>query len=206
MKEIPMLFNTAMVRAILEERKTQTRRLTRETFVRENPIAKGYFENEGGQPVKAPARVGDRIYVRETIRPAWTRELGDGAEYAADHAVLPVDVENDASGDRHHRRNLAFNWGVRCECAYDDNGNNTAKWIPSIHMPKWAARIWLEVTGVRAEPLQHITVRDAMAEGCARMRDFPVVWDECYGETPFCWKRNPYVWVIGFRRVANHGA
>lgn len=171
MKEIGMLFNTSMVRAILEERKTQTRRLTRETFVRENPIAKGYFENEGGQPVKAPARVGDLIYVRET----WAELTNGDIVYRAEWAVTPADPA-------------------------------TFRWRSALHMPKKIARIWLEVTGVRAEPLQHITVRDMAAEGCGTMRDFPRVWDECYGKTPYSWKSNPFVWVIEFKRAVRHGA
>ena len=170
MKEIGMLFNTAMVRAILEGRKTQTRRLTKEKFVRENPIAKGYFENEAGAPVQPPARVGDRIYVRET----WAKCKVSGRYiYRATLYSLFADLLN---------------------------------WRPSLHMPKAAARIWLEVTGVRAEPLQHITVRDAAAEGCGTMRDFPRVWDGCYGKTPYSWKSNPFVWVVEFRRVEHHGA
>ena len=166
-----MLFNTAMVRAILEGRKTQTRRLTKENFVRENPIAKGYFENEAGAPVRPPARVGDLIYVRET----WAKTAGGEIVYNAEWAVAPV---NPA----------------------------VFRWRPSLHMPKAAARIWLEVTGVRAEPLQHITVRDAAAEGCGTMRDFPRVWDACYGKTPYSWKSNPFVWVVEFRRAEHHGA
>ncbi|MBP5531488.1 MAG: hypothetical protein J6Y54_05610 [Lentisphaeria bacterium] len=188
MKEIPMLFNTAMVRAILEDRKTQTRRLTREIFVRENPIAKGYFENEGGQPVKAPARVGDLIYVRE----AWCPIGQFPGEppmywYKADYPNWP-DEEPDG-------------WLGPSEV-----GNEPDRWRPSFHMPKAAARIWLEVTGVRAEPLQHITVRDAAAEGCGTMRDFPRVWDACYGKTPYSWKSNPFVCVVEFKRAVRHGA
>ena len=171
MKEIGMLFNTAMVRAILEGRKTQTRRLTKENFVRENPIARGYFENEAGTPVRPPARVGDRIYVRES----WLQLPSGKYEYRADYPARSF-------------------W------------NLARKWSPSLHMPKAAARIWLEVTGVRAEPLQHITVRDAVAEGCGTMRDFPRVWDACYGKTLYSWKSNPFVWVVEFRRAEHHGA
>ena len=179
MKEIPMLFNTVMVRASLEGRKTQTRRLTRETFVRENPIAQGYFENEAGALVKAPARVGDLIYVREK----WTT-FQNGYIYRAD---------------------LHTDDGRLWPNPLPPNPDMVL-WRPSLHMPKKAARIWLEVTGVRAEPLQHITVCDAAAEGCSRMREFPRVWDDCYGGTPYSWQRNPFVWVIDFRPVVHHGA
>ena len=174
MKEIPMLFNAEMVNAIRTGGKTQTRRLTKENYVRENPIAQGFFENEAGALVKAPARVGDLIYVRET----WGTDRSGKTLYRADYAV--------PNGDRILERLI--------------------RWRPSLHMPKAAARLWLEVTGVRAEPLQHITVRDAAAEGCSRMRDFSRVWNDCYGGTPYSWQNNPFVWVIDFRPVVHHGA
>ena len=81
-----------------------------------------------------------------------------------------------------------------------------ARWKPSIHMPKWAARIWLEVTGVRVERLQAISRGDAMTEGCPfpNMADgeaprewFAEVWKSTGGD----WDANPWVWVIDFKRI-----
>lgn len=91
-------------------------------------------------------------------------------------------------------------------------------WRPSIHMPRWASRITLEITGIRAEKLQDISAEDAMAEGAkespqpyatmysfaevmrTRYREgFANLWESIYG--PGSWDANPWVWVIGFRRV-----
>ena len=81
-----------------------------------------------------------------------------------------------------------------------------ARWKPSIHMPKWAARIWLEITGLRVERLQSISRGDAMAEGCPlpNMADgedprdwFAEVWKSTGGD----WAANPWVWVIDFKRI-----
>ena len=81
-----------------------------------------------------------------------------------------------------------------------------ARWKPSIHMPKWAARIWLEISSVRVERLQSISRGDAMAEGCPfpNMADgedprdwFAEVWKSTGGD----WAANPWVWVIDFKRI-----
>lgn len=236
MKEKPILFSGEMVRAILAGRKTQTRRIVKpqpQTCLQYELafVKRGYWrypskglakmwsaryaignipEDELNRRWTPPCCFGDMLYVRETFRPAWTREMEDGAEYAADHAVLPVDVENGASGCHHHRCNQAFRWEARCECAYDENGNNIAKWIPSIHMPKWAARIWLKVREVRVERLREITEADATAEGTTvpengTARDaFRRVWEACYGTES--WMANPYVWVIEFERKERKNA
>jgi len=213
MKEKPILFSGEMVRAILAGRKTQTRRIVKPQ-PDEDGLARllspGEWHDTSAKVYAPPCEPGDLLYVRETFRPAWTREMEDGAEYAADHAVLPVDVENGASGCHHHRCNQAFRWEARCECAYDENGNNIAKWIPSIHMPKWAARIWLKVREVRVERLREITEADATAEGTTvpengTARDaFRRVWEACYGTES--WMANPYVWVIEFERKERKNA
>ncbi len=75
-------------------------------------------------------------------------------------------------------------------------------WTPSIHMPRWASRITLEITGVRVERLQDISAEDAAAEGLtdrAKMHDFGVLWSSIYGDES--WQANPWVWVIEFKRV-----
>ena len=213
MKEKPILFSGEMVRAILAGRKTQTRRIVKPQPDEDGLaclLSTGEWHDTSAKVYAPPCGPSDLLYVRETFRPAWTREMEDGAEYAADHTVLPVDVENGDSGCHHHRCNQAFRWEARCECAYDENGNNIAKWIPSIHMPKWAARIWLKVREVRVERLREITEADATAEGTTvpengTARDaFRRVWEACYGTES--WMANPYVWVIEFERKERKNA
>jgi hypothetical protein len=93
-----------------------------------------------------------------------------------------------------------------------DNFARDRKWRPSIHMPRWASRITLEVTGVRVERLQDISEADAREEGClpvvhgdgavdcgTRKTAFRALWDSING--PDSWGANPFVWVVEFRRV-----
>ena len=183
----PILFNTEMVRAILDGRKTCTRRLVR-FLPGENPQWTGYIRdglmlyNGRNEPciIKVPYQPGDTLYVRET----W--------------CGLPV---NEAG----HMRGHTIYY-------YKADGEHRPKgwrgtWHPSIHMPKEAARIWLKVTDVRVERLQDMTDDDAEAEGCfdytSTALGFFDVWDStikksdlnCYG-----WDANPWVWVIEFER------
>lgn len=173
----PILFNTEMVRAILDGRKTVTRRCVK--FLHgENPNWTGYIKdglmlyNGRNEPCckNPPYKPGDILYVRETfVQPArhifW---------YKAD--------DNDFL-------------------------KNCTTWRTSIHMPKEAARIWLKVTDVRVERLQEITDEQAEKEGCcdytSTSNGFCHLWDstikksdlDCYG-----WNANPWVWVIEFER------
>jgi len=97
----------------------------------------------------------------------------------------------------------------------NDRGFTDCKWKPSIHMPRWASRITLEVTGVRVERVQAITEADAEAEGIAFMRDIPdadetltakvlfeILWESINAKRGYGWDVNPWVWVVEFRRVA----
>ena len=191
----PILFNTEMVRAILDGRKTCTRRLVR-FLPGENPQWTGYIRdglmlyNGRNEPciIKAPYQPGDTLYVRET----W--------------CGLPV---NEAG----HMRGHTIYY-------YKADGELRPKgwrgtWHPSIHMPKEAARIWLKVTDVRVERLQEITPQGAWKEGarCSCLHPVPDcagnktafvnIWNstikkadlDCYG-----WDANPWVWVIEFER------
>ena len=229
MKERPMLFSAPMVRAILDGRKTVTRRIVKPVkFYPDfgcavgqvggawrygSPAALGLRERgdhwsvvlEGdvlqrmctseaygwgagaGCPYGVPG--GDRLYVRET----WA------APHAYDH-LPPRLIPQDA---RIHY------------AATEDRGG--LLWRPSIHMPRWASRITLEVTGVRVERLQDISEADAVAEGCKPIRpelvqdglivrpgrsaveEFRLVWEQIHGGGS--WEKNPFVWVVTFRRI-----
>jgi hypothetical protein len=186
----PILFNTEMVRAILDGRKTCTRRLVKPQpdekhtfplgFVTDSTEKKevgcfGFAANEYGgsiQYVKPPYRYapGDILYVRET----W-KKAPNGYYYYED-------------------------W-------QRDDIADVTKWKPSIHMPKEAARIWLKVTNVRVERLQDMTDDDAEAEGCfdytSTALGFPDVWDSTIKKSDldrYGWDASPWVWVIEFER------
>lgn len=203
MKERPILFSAPMVRAILDGKKTQTRRivkplplrLNRETNsmeIDEEAMADGRIMrlNRFGQP-------GDRLWVRET----W----GYHPDYS--ESCRRVDYRADPGH------------------TYDGH-----RWRPSIHMPRWASRISLEVVSVRVERLHDISEADALAEGIKRYSFRPDDgWPLCDGYTHLpddgkctlyptaaeayrelwesingtgSWDANPWVWVIEFKKVA----
>lgn len=230
--ERPILFNTDMVRAILDEKKTCTRRVIKNKYdnayitffenkygkrlvYMQNDTPKDIIHEDGSrtchlkayEEIKKPYQVGDILWVRET----WC------------DATTDLDVDSN------------FELG---DCKYifkaDDNGRmqpiielDVKRWRPSIHMPKEAARIFLEVTCVRAERLKDITEDGAKAEGIREytkdgelfkyavnedqyrwsvmprspIEAFKDLWNTCYN-WPKCWEYNPWVWVIEFRRRA----
>jgi hypothetical protein len=201
--EKPILFSCPMVRAILEGRKTQTRRVVKkdippryhdvfpESFGTCHWLWSKETSGEGAEqqdlfPLVAPYQVGDRLWVRET----WAT-IRDEDECS----IATLTEMNDAGP---------------ATVFYRDTANHiTGKWRPSIFMPRWASRITLEVTGVRVERLQDISEVDAnreglelcIEEGCGCIRNrFMRLWDSINGKT--CpWESNPWVWVYEFRRV-----
>lgn len=232
MKLRPILFSAPMVRAILDGRKTVTRRIVKSApsdagGVEEQIAAPSCIDMAPGTPFwrwlvsggvsagfRSPYGVpGDRLWVRETWR---TQELAgglDGIRYAADDAFRPIDNTTEA----------AEAWVT----AHDKRD----RWRPSIFMRLWMSRITLEVTDVRVERLHAITEEDAEREGVERFRfyepgddlgdeinghgyapplcsylgAFEELWDAINGKrTP--WADNPWVWRVAFRRVAADGA
>ena len=202
MKERPIIFSTPMVQAILEERKTQTRRVCKWNVI--NPIWTGKRWAEAGNDntvhfeIKCPhGKPGDLLWVRETtiIAPKnWVKKRFNNI--------------TDSDGDGRVIQYLATHPNT------DAARNYGLKKTPSIHMPKWAARIWLEITGVRVERVQEISHADAVAEGyeeCepnnygtgSRARDwFACLWDSINGKKNGCsWAENPWVWIVEFKRV-----
>ena len=199
----PILFNTAMVQAILDSRKTTTRRIIKVNtdldFIGCSStggdfdtaaFGKGCYEKildaKIIERVKAPYMPGDILYVRET----WgiSNPLGDFAR-------------NNRTAEYVYK--AGYSKGERIPIAREQE-KNLGVWKPSIHMPKVAARIFLKVTSVRVERLQDITEEGIRAEGITEefppiARDnFQELWDSTTKE--YRWRLNPYVWVISFER------
>lgn len=204
MKERPILFSAPMVRAILEGRKTQTRReisvqVWRAAGCADHAQAVScvdgkwqYADNDGWQDFRAPvAPFGDaRLWVRENgwERPERTpKMMREGAD-TWERYYYDADVE---PRDHVQTREQFKAWGFKRR--------------PSIHMPRWACRILLEVTGVRTERLQDISAWDCEAEGCGHVMPFSAqqmyrqLWVSINGASS--WNENPWVWVIEFKRT-----
>lgn len=213
-RELPILFNTEMVRAILEGRKTVTRRvINRDITNRCDVDTDGTllcFEDEYGDHISPEKlsryQVGDILYVRET----WN--------------ICNMDIENDSitfiyKADEPYEDKKARTVRVSDEI-YDKYNESIAEsnpeWRPSIHMPKEAARIWLKVTAVRVERLQEINCQDIMKEGmnpkwCVNLNHmsykFQKLWDSTIKKSErdlYGWDANPWVFVYEFERI-EHG-
>jgi len=195
LNEHPILFSGPMVRAILDGRKTMTRRVVKDTCPF---VTVAYFDEEterwywttGAERERLPTDLclgkcpygqpGDQLWVRET----WLsyRHLHKNGRdealliYRADGEDLPKQARG-------------------------------TKWRPSIFMPRWASRITLEITAVRVERVQDIGDEDAEAEGlswcnAASPRDkFQCLWNSLNAKRGYGWEANPWVWVIAFKRV-----
>lgn len=211
----PILFNTEMVRAILDGRKTCTRRLVKPQweecpvcrYVHDEYIYDKMAENvycaRCGYPLeperRSPYQLGDILYVRETWQ--YLYEL-DGNEQFIEVTGKYYYAATDT---------IPFNTYV------DENGveHDHAPWKPSIHMPKEAARIWLKVTNVRVKRLQEMTQEDAEKEGAnekvdpktkfreSTLLNFSRIWNSTIKKADldrYGWNANPWVWVIEFER------
>ena len=189
MKEHPILFSGGMVKAILEGRKTQTRRV-----MKEQDQANWPWPILSHCPYGA---VGDRLWVRE----AWRTEKGIDKMDAAQMVAACLDAGYSApwAPIRYEADKRFDNW---------DQGQEVGRLRPSIHMPRWASRITLEVVNVRVERLRDISEADAKAEGAdfaqsddGDLNAFNNMWDVINEKRGFTWMSNPWVWVIEFRRV-----
>lgn len=192
MKMKPILFNIQMVQAILDGRKTTTRRIIK---VNNNLEFMGFKEWKAlwgkgcciHETIKAPYMPGDILYVRET----WgiSNPLGDFAR-------------NNRTAEYVYK--AGYSKGERIPMAREQE-KNLGVWKPSIHMPKVAARIFLKVTSVRVERLQDIAEQGIKAEGITEewpphaMDKFQELWDSTTKE--YKWRLNPWVWVIEFERI-----
>ncbi len=219
-KEIPILMSTPMVIATIEDRKKMTRRLKGLENINNCPdnwahdgggwknpegqsaILFGTKNGEHEEIIKLPWNVGDILYVRESWQ--HTRNLG-------------INEEDENSGYIYKASQNGKDW---------ESSDENWTWKPSIHLPKAASRIWLEVTDVRVERLKDITQEDAISEGIGRewdgskfwyedysnpkamlrqqpLESFKTLWQKINGEKN--WNSNPWVWCVSFSVLSTTG-
>lgn len=203
---LPILFNTDMVQAILDGRKTVTRRVmkpqplyyTGRRYIFADECCPKKWEDCDNIIETYQYQPGDILYVRET----W--------------AFLPC-VECMREGEECGRAKTTYEDST-CEaegCFVYRAGHphpDRVSWSPSIHMPKEAARIWLRVTDVRVERLQEITIGGCEKEGCwcghnGDIFVFKALWDSTVKKDDlksYGWDANPWVWVIEFKKCEKH--
>ncbi|PKO03060.1 MAG: hypothetical protein CVU43_04575 [Chloroflexi bacterium HGW-Chloroflexi-5] len=219
MKERPILFSGEMVRAILEGRKTQTRRVIKPqpswrypgnyersytmSFIRGVWCATVGFgmAQEGYRFFNCPYEKGMMLWVREAYLPdppadgTWDDVVYMGCKNAP-LSMIPEKFRNQS------------------HCLYKSTWKGLDLiWKPSIHMPRWASRILLEVVSVRVERVQDISLKDINAEGTpytldpakrpygTRHEQFQRLWDSINEKRGLPWESNPWVWVIEFKKV-----
>lgn len=195
-----MIFNSDMVRAILDGRKTQTRRPVKFPFKDRNlgcELSGNELAGElsSGNYLNSPfGKPGDRIWVRETFQgPLFDIDQMDA--YCKDSAPFEKTQFCVYKAD-----------GKPAPEFFDADDNLHCCWRPSIHMQRWASRLLLEITSVRVERIRSMSQDDARAEGVIAASGsmeaglaFRELWDSIYGEES--WKANPWVWVIEFERI-----
>lgn len=229
-KERPILFSGAMVRALIEGSKTQTRRIVKDnpptdwvpvvgcyhpTVVdkrgEEVPGAEVFGASDENYGRVCPyGQPGDRLWVRETwgvVSGAWA-ENGNLTDWTPDRPTTAINEMPFGSG--YYSGHVIYAADGSHEWAGDDDGfGERSAWHPSIHMPRAASRILLEITAVRVERLQDISEADAIAEGCRNTTHLPCgrfanenfehLWWSIHGDDS--WEANPWVWVVEFQRV-----
>ena len=190
MRELPILMNGEMVRAILDGTKTQTRRPVTLSVGNDNRFPTGKYTvmniTDPRAVQYAPYSEGDTLWVRET----WQ--------------------DTRSPGEPQNARQIMYR--------ADDN-RSLIGWRPSIHMPRWAARIFLTVTSVRVERLNQVTNQDILREGIrsgscnvcihaggsgcehcfSMLNPFRTLWDSIYAKRGLGWSNNPWVWVTEFK-------
>ena len=195
MKEHSIMMSAEMVKAILDGRKTMTRRTGGLNKINENPnhwfgipenIEEGAlwrFNNYNGSSliVKCPYQIGDRLWVKET----WAEPFNRTTDKDSETPLYKADI---------------YPSFLKCY-----------KWKPSIFMPRWASRITLLITEVKTERVQEISHspfdQDCHAEGFNNpsdlcLNDFMQCWNSLNAKRGYGWEKNPWVWVIGFRTDA----
>lgn len=237
MKERPILFNTEMVKAILEGRKTQTRRVLSnqpdkncdEAFLGLDGIwcfSKPTLSKRisySGDDIKCPfGQVGDRLWVREAFMP----DPSADSDHWNDEDSLHTYYSWDGCGSKVSELPKALKTNKHVFYKAEANHPELSLWTPNYRMPRWASRILLEITSIRAERLSNISRSDAVDEGietfkidCGRdglktaykdytshnnaitrnnpIDSFRTLWESVNGADS--WDKNPWVWVIDFK-------
>jgi hypothetical protein len=219
MKERPILFSGPMVRAILDGKKTQTRRILKGSTECKGPYNPAYMEahkgDKGWRDICPHGKVGDRLWVRETHMIESNFNIDSNEGYPPPFKDgRPINwVTDHQYGDYWEQCHYAAS-DEKPELCRDDDG--LLGWRPSIHMPRWASRITLEVTDVRVQRLRDISHDDAIAEGFGSHLSVPddkaphgrtwgrlgfsQLWDSINGKT-HPWESNPWVWALTFKRI-----
>lgn len=227
-RERPILFSGEMVRQVLADKKTQTRRpiglselrpsttpgydwtwrgtASVRSIAQQRRYPDGCWQDVSGERLLSLCPYGEpghRLWVRETWRPEELSIGLDGIRFRADNAFVPILNTPEAA-----ERWLAAHGGIDVP--------NPGRWRPSIHMPRWASRLTLDVLSVRVERLHDISDADILAEGVtvpivskmtgiewAEIPDLYTAWrlgwTHIYGAES--WGANPWIWVVEFRRV-----
>jgi hypothetical protein len=226
MKERPVLMRAPMVRALLNGTKTQTRRVAKP--VKHHDLGNLYthgalvLEHEPSHVIERACpygRLGDKLWVRETFY-CDSAFYPDGVgvncrwrEVDGERVPIPVDEQRvEMLESMYYRANGEPEW---------EGAEGPTPWRPSIHMPRWASRITLEITEVRVQRLQDISEEDARAEGVERFLDtfysgleprgknahasargaYGSLWEHINGAGS--WDANPWVWAISFLRITS---
>lgn len=190
-RELPIIFSGPMVQALLDGRKTMTRRPIKpqpdEDGICKN-LVDGLLYDTSGRIYKLPWQIGDHLWVKEAF------------------AYCPLDFK-DTKG-----------YIYKADGKYNDYVC-PGEWHNSMFMPRWATRITLEITDIKVERVQDISEEDARKEGCdfddgeppdgygeedrpTAKQNFMFLWDSIYHKKPaFDWPANPWVWVIEFKRI-----
>lgn len=198
-KERPILFSAPMVRAILDGRKTVTRRPVKGSALKWLEEFLPEFVALSANELCPFGQIGERLWVRET----WYCDHG---EVMSGPYLKPDDLDISEARD-----DGTLVYAADGLTPYEAD---QPVWKPSIHMPRWACRILLEITDVRVERLQDISRSDIRAEGLEcppelasddvspNYRDwYPAAWKELWNSTGGDWDANPWVWVVEFKRV-----
>jgi len=219
MKEKPIIFSTPMVKAILEGRKTQTRRvidkdISNQFDIETDGTVYAYINRDTGDSFKpvevAPYHAGDILWVRETFQMYPASVILNSKVGNCPYKKIPKEKPDSYYIEYRATSDKAF----------------CGKWRSSLFMPKYAARLFLKVTSVRVERLRDITDADAIAEGIYEVRHngwfycdpattkypnrslavkpkqaYMWLWDQINDKRGYAWISNPWVWVYEFMRV-----
>lgn len=206
MNEKQILFSGEMVRAILDGRKTQTRRVIKPQT--EHGITMCHWSDSGWAIADAPNEFGNQACTCKRVSAPygnagdllWVRETWQYAESSG----------YDSPSDN-RQETWQADWPSPIWYRATDAGEVDCKWRPSIFMPRWASRLTLRVTAVRVERVQEISEADAKAEGVTAWCDtkdgkvyqpeFRMLWDSINAKRGYSWDSNPWVWVVEFERV-----